>query len=72
MFKGFCQNALGLIRLGLFDSQPHPSLQSTENVTWKDLICDLLKVNRDTSTNTLKQIILQKLQHESQLNTLEE
>ncbi len=72
ILKGFCQNVLGLVRLGLLSDQPHPSLQSTDDLTWKDFMCDLLNVQRDTSMTTLRSTILQRLQNESQLQTIEE
>jgi len=70
--KGFCQNVLGLIRLGLLNDQPHPSLQTNDDLTWKDFICDLLNLKRDVSMNTLRLTILQQLQNESQLQTIEQ
>ncbi|CAF1287667.1 unnamed protein product [Adineta steineri] len=71
-YKGFCQNVLGLIRLGLLNDQPHPSLQSNDDLTWKDFMCDLLSLKRDTSLNTLRTTIHQRLQNENQLQTIEE
>ncbi|CAF0842961.1 unnamed protein product [Rotaria sordida] len=71
-YEGFCQNALGLIRLGLLSDKPHPSLQSTDNLTWKEFMCDLLNLKRDTSINTLRSTILQRLQNESQLETIDQ
>ena len=35
-------------------------------------MCDLLKLKRDTSLNTLRSTILQQLQNESQLKTIEQ
>jgi hypothetical protein len=35
-------------------------------------MCDLLNLNRDTSLNTLRSTILQRLQNESQLKTIEQ
>jgi hypothetical protein len=71
-FKGFCQNVLGLIRLGLLNDQPHPSLQSNDDLTWKDFLCDLLNLKRDISINTLRSAIFQQLQNENQLRTIEQ
>lgn len=70
--KGFCQNALGLIRLDLLSDQPHPSLQSNDDLTWKEFMCDLLHLKRDTSVNTLRSAIMQKLQNENQFKTIEQ
>ena len=71
-FQGFCQNVLGLIRLGLLDEQSHPSLQSKDDLTWKDFMCDLMNLKRDVSTNALRSAIHQKLQNESQVRTIEQ
>ncbi|CAF3408833.1 unnamed protein product [Rotaria sp. Silwood1] len=71
-YKGFCQNALGLIRLGLLSDKPHSSLQSTDKLTWKEFMCDLLNLKRDTSINILRSTILQRLKDESQLKTIEQ
>ncbi|CAF2100508.1 unnamed protein product [Rotaria magnacalcarata] len=71
-YKGFCQNVLGLIRLGLLNDNPHPSLQSNDNLTWKQFMCDLLSLKRDTPTNTLRSVIHQKLQNDNQLQTIEQ
>jgi alpha-aminoadipic semialdehyde synthase len=72
IFQGFCQNVLGLIRLGLLNDQPHPSLQSNGDLTWKDFMCDLLNLKRDITTNTLRSTIHQQLQNENQLRTIEQ
>ncbi|CAF0984180.1 unnamed protein product [Rotaria sp. Silwood1] len=71
-YKGFCSNILGLIRLGLLSDKPHPSLQSTDNLTWKEFMCDLLHLKRDTSVSTLRDAILQRLKNESQLETIDQ
>ncbi len=63
---------MGLIRLGLLTDQPHPSLQSNDDLTWKDFICDLLHLQRDTSTTTLRLAILQRSINENQLRTIEQ
>ena len=70
--KGFCQNALGLIRLGLLSDQPHASLQSTDNLTWKEFMCDLMHVKRDTPAGALRSLIMQQLQNENQVKTIDE
>lgn len=62
---------MGLIRLDLLSDQPHPSLQSSEDLTWKDFMCDLLHLKRDTSTKTVRATIMQKLQNENQVKTIE-
>ncbi|XP_063854254.1 alpha-aminoadipic semialdehyde synthase, mitochondrial-like [Scylla paramamosain] len=42
-FEGFSEICLGLIKLGLFDPNPHPMLhRSGPDVTWKQLLCALL------------------------------
>jgi hypothetical protein len=35
-------------------------------------MCDLLNLKRDTSINTLRSVILQQLQNENQLQTIEQ
>ncbi|CAF4383073.1 unnamed protein product, partial [Rotaria sp. Silwood2] len=71
-YKGFCSNTLGLIRLGLLSDKPHPSLQFTDNLTWKEFMCDLLNLKRDTSVNTIRSVVLQQLKNESQLETIDQ
>ncbi len=63
---------MGLVHLGLLNDQPHPSLQSNDEITWKDFMCDLLHLNRDTSASVLRAAVLQKLQNENQLRTIEQ
>ncbi|XP_045114585.1 alpha-aminoadipic semialdehyde synthase, mitochondrial-like [Portunus trituberculatus] len=42
-FEGFSEICLGLIRLGLFDPNPHPMLHTNgPDVTWKQLLCSQL------------------------------
>ena len=62
---------LGLMRLGLLDDQPHPSLQSKDKLTWKEFLCDLLNLNHQTPMNTLRSTIMQCLENENQLETIE-
>ena len=69
--KGFCENVLGLMRLGLLDDQPHPSLQSNHQLTWKEFLCDLLNLKHRTPMNTLRSTIMQRLENENQLDAIE-
>ncbi|UJR16111.1 hypothetical protein I4U23_003023 [Adineta vaga] len=71
-YKGFCRNALGLIRLGLLSDQPHSSLQSKDDLAWKDFMCDLMNLKRDTPINTLRSALFEKLQDENQVQTIEQ
>ena len=56
----------------MLDEQSHPSLQSKDDLTWKDFMCDLMNLKRDVSTNALRSAIHQKLQNESQVRTIEQ
>ncbi|CAF1277287.1 unnamed protein product, partial [Didymodactylos carnosus] len=74
-YKGFCQGALGLIKLGLLSDREHPHLRndSKENdLTWKQFMCDLVDEHRSTSVDNLKNLISNKLNNEEQLHTIED
>jgi len=73
-YKGFCNNVMGLIKLGLISAQSHPSLhQSGPDITWKQFMCDLVGQNREMYYDNLKSILFEKLnQNKDQIETIEE
>ncbi|RNA45143.1 alpha-aminoadipic semialdehyde mitochondrial [Brachionus plicatilis] len=67
-YKGFSQNALGLIRLGLISLKDHTSLHTAgPDITWRQFMCDLLSIDRDTYYENVKSAIYDKLNHDADL-----
>ena len=73
-YKGFCHNAMALVKLGLISMIDHPSLhQAGPDITWRQFMCDLLHLNRDTYYDNVRNVILEKLDHNvAQMNAVEE
>lgn len=73
-YKGFCSNALALVKLGLISLIEHPSLHHQgPDITWRQFMCDLLHLNRDTYYENVKSAILEKLdQNVHQMQAIEE
>lgn len=65
---------MALVRLGLISLIEHPSLhQQGPDITWRQFMCDLLHLNRDTYYENVKSVILEKLDHNThQMNAIEE
>lgn len=73
-YKGFCSNAMALVKLGLISLIEHPSLHHQgPDITWRQFMCDLLHLNRDTYYENVKSVISERLDHNAhQLNAIEE
>lgn len=42
-YRGFCEVMSVLSRIGLFDTNSHPALESSQPLKWKDLMARILK-----------------------------
>lgn len=73
-YKGFCHNALGLIKLGLISMKDHPQLHpGGPDITWRQFICDLIHLSRDSYYENVKASCFSLFnQDEQQLNAIEE
>jgi alpha-aminoadipic semialdehyde synthase len=73
-YRGFCSNAMALVKLGLISLTDHPSLhQQGPDITWRQFMCDLLHVNRDMYYENVKAVILEKLDYNgNQMHAIEE
>ena len=72
-YKGFSENAMALVKMGLISIKDHPSLHhGGPEITWRQFMCDLLNLNRDTYYDNVKTAMFEKLgQNEEQLTALE-
>uniref|UniRef100_A0A1I8HYP0 Saccharopine dehydrogenase n=1 Tax=Macrostomum lignano TaxID=282301 RepID=A0A1I8HYP0_9PLAT len=61
-YRGYSNAAWGLIQLGLLSDTPHASLHPEgPDITWKQLLCQLLGKPRDIFVGTLKDAVFAKV-----------
>lgn len=66
-YKGFAEAAKALMKFGFLDSQPHPSLHpSGPEITWKGLMCQTFGKSTDTLSDSVKDLVRQKLKGNEQ------
>jgi alpha-aminoadipic semialdehyde synthase len=73
-YKGFCNNIMSLVNLGLISTKDHPSLhQNGPDITWIKFICDLTHQSRDSYYENVKSHVFDLVgQDEAKLQTVEE
>ncbi|RWS12979.1 Alpha-aminoadipic semialdehyde synthase-like protein [Dinothrombium tinctorium] len=72
-YRGFCDNMKCLLKMGLLDTKPHPSLHPKgPEITWKQFMCTLLGQKEDILPINLRNLVLERVEgHESRLAALE-
>nr|DBA31242.1 TPA: hypothetical protein GDO54_007120 [Pyxicephalus adspersus] len=61
-YKGFAKAMSGFVKLGLINADPCPLLaMDAPVVTWRELICHLLKVPSSTSVGHIKELVYNKI-----------
>ncbi|XP_077981815.1 alpha-aminoadipic semialdehyde synthase, mitochondrial-like [Glandiceps talaboti] len=61
-YRGYSTIAKGLQLIGMIDANDHSALQPTSGpITWKELVCVLLGIHSDTSTDILKDAIYERV-----------
>lgn len=73
-YKGFCHNALGLVKIGVISLAEHNLLHpGGPDITWRQFMCDLVQIARDSLYSNLKHALFDALnQDQTQLESLEE
>jgi hypothetical protein len=63
-----------MVKLGLISLKDHPSLHSAgPDITWRQFMCDLMHIDRDSYISNVKQSVFSKLDHDvQQLNAIDE
>lgn len=61
-YKGYSEVVKGLIKLGLINNEPHPSLHPRgPEITWKQFMCTLLGQQDNILTSNLKNLLFEQL-----------
>ncbi|KAK2187791.1 hypothetical protein NP493_154g03016 [Ridgeia piscesae] len=61
-YHGFKQAATGLLMMGLIDLSPHPLLHpGGPDITWRELMCELLGQKKDIWLHSLKDLIYERV-----------
>jgi alpha-aminoadipic semialdehyde synthase len=73
-YSGFAHNILSLLKMGLVTTNDHPSLHPKgPEITWRQFMCDLMSINRDTYSETVKARVYERLDRDDeQMATIEE
>ncbi|KAM9311717.1 alpha-aminoadipic semialdehyde synthase, mitochondrial [Gastrophryne carolinensis] len=61
-YKGFCKVMSGFVKLGLINPDPCPLVaMDAPVISWRELICHLLKVSPSTSIDHIKELVFNRV-----------